>query len=186
MLLNLQRFYDEDTTNGTGAKEVKPGEATVTEETKTPEQAKPYKVFTTEDEYQKELKSAQSKAKNEILKSLGVNSVDDGKTNLTKAEQLEKDLQAAVTKLNGLEEENALVKAQVSEDFREEALVLARAKTDLPLDKALAEVVKKFPNLQGKAAQKGLEKAGSEKTETPGNEDSLNKDLMAKYPWLKL
>lgn len=156
----------------------------------TQEQAQPFKAFATEEEFNNFLKSTSSKAKNEILKALETNSVDEGKEKLSQAEQLQKDLQTAVTRLTQLEEENVVVKLGVNDEFREEALTLARAKVSdqTSLSKALEEVTKKFPNLtKGTQAQGDkIEKIGGDKTDSkPAVTDSVKENLKKKYPWLQ-
>ena len=155
---------------------------------KTDQETKPFKTYATEEEYQKELKSLESKAKHGILQKLGINSVDEGTQNRTKAEQLEKDLKSTVQRLNELEEENALVRVGVQDEYREEAVTLARAKVNdkVNFETALKQVSEKFPNLLG-VQKKGVEKVGSqgsEKDPKTGSEQ-LTEKLAKKYPWLK-
>jgi len=141
------------------------------------------KTFT-EEELNKLLQSERSKAKNEILKALDIKSVDAGKENLTKAEQLELNLKTALDKLEKLEEENAVVKVGVEEQFREEALTLAKAKVNSTknLEAALKEVVAKFPGLTGKSGE-AVTKVGAEKTEIKPQDDAnkIIERLNAKY-----
>jgi hypothetical protein len=165
-------------------------EATAPKETTTPTQNKqPFKVFDSEEDFQRELKSAESRAKNDILKRLNLNSVDEGTQTITKAEQLEQDLSKAFAKLQSLEEENALVKLGVQDEYKEEALTLARARKteDKSLEQALKEVGEKFPDLLS-PTKKGVEKLGSETTDqSPADisNDALSKYLQERHPHLR-
>lgn len=165
-------------------------ETTAPKETTTPTQNKqPFKVFDSEEDFQRELKSAESRAKNDILKRLNLNSVDEGTQTITKAEQLEQDLSKAFAKLQSLEEENALVKLGVQDEYKEEALTLARARKteDKSLEQALKEVGEKFPDLFN-VRKKGVEKLGSETTDqSPADisNDALSKYLQDRHPHLR-
>lgn len=178
--MEFLKFFNEDGGQGTGDDVIK--ESTDTN------QEKPYKVFTSEEEYQKELKSAQSKAKNEILQKLGVKSVDEGTKSLTKAEELEKDLQTTLSRLQKIEEESVLVKSGIAEDYYQEALTLAKSKVNdnTTLEAAMKEVVTKFPNLLGKVKQDPLKVGGDKKPNKEDGETQLQDTLKNKYPWLKL
>lgn len=162
-------------------------EATATQETSPQQAPAAYKVFATEEEFTKALQSEKSKAKHEILQKLGIDSVDSGKENLTKAEVLEQDLSKAITRLNQLEEENALVRIGIQEEFKDEALTLARAKVteDRNLEAALREVTKKFPNLlnQPEKPKEKVGKVGAEKGVKQETTDAqrLLEDLNKRY-----
>lgn len=54
------------------------------------EKIEPFKVFNTEEDYNKILQSTSGKAKGEILKELGINSVNDFKEQFAKVEQYQK------------------------------------------------------------------------------------------------
>lgn len=179
MLLEFMIFFDAD--DGAGAvKEVE--KAPATQETP-PKQA--YKTFENEEEYNKALQSERSKAKHEILQKLGLESVEKGKENLTKAEELEQHLQKAISRLNQLEEENVLVKTGVQDEFKEEALTLARAKVsdEVSLEAALKQVTEKFPNLVSPQKKQGVEKVGAEKGKPNEVSDAerIIRDLNQRY-----
>jgi len=141
-------------------------EAPAAQETTPTQASATFKAFATEEEFNNFVKSTSSKAKNEILKALEANSVDEGRQKMSQAEQLEEQLQATVKRLNQLEEENALVKVGVLDEFRDEALTLARSKTnnEINLEEALRQVAGKFPNLlvQQPKTEK-IQKIGAEK-----------------------
>jgi len=95
----------------------------------------PFKVFNTEEEFNKVLQSASSKAKGEILKELGINSVAEFKEQYEKVEQL--------TEIsNTLAEVQSRVDSLVEEKLRLESIILA---TKYPLSdeasKMFAELV---------------------------------------------
>jgi hypothetical protein len=82
------------------------------------EEIKPFKVFETEDEFNKVLQSASSKAKGEILKELGINSVAEFKEQYEKVEQL--------TEIsNTLAEAQSRIDSLVEEKQRLESIILA-------------------------------------------------------------
>jgi hypothetical protein len=149
----------------------------------------PFKAFATEEEFNNFVKSTSSKAKHSILQEFETKSVDEGKQKMSQAEELQKDLQTAVTRLTQLEEENAVVKLGINDEFRDEALTLARAKVSdkKTLDAALQEVTQKFPNLlKGTVQGEKIEKIGGEKTQVkPSDANSIKDNLKKKYPWLK-
>lgn len=198
MLLELifNRFYNEEPTGPTPkepteTQETTEGENSTEKNEETSKESKPFKVYTTEEEYQKELKSAQSKAKNEILQKLGVNSVDKATSSLTEAEQMKKDLQLAMNKMGELEEKTAVAEANIAEDYRQDALTLAKSKVNdnTTLADALKQVVERYPNFsnQPKDTKKGVEKVGGDRSKenSPKGEDQLAKELSSKYSWLK-
>ena len=89
---------------------------TVTEEVA--ETTEPFKVFETEDDYNKIIQSASGKAKGEILKELGINTVAEFKEQYEKVEQL--------TEIsNTLTEVQARVDGLVEEKLRLESVVLS-------------------------------------------------------------
>ncbi len=72
------------------------------------EAVEPFKVFNTEEDYNKIIQSASSKAKGEILKELGINSVNEFKEQFEKVEQfkeLSQELTDIKTKVDNLVEE---------------------------------------------------------------------------------
>jgi chromosome segregation ATPase len=78
----------------------------------------PFKVFDTEEDYNKVLQSASSKAKGEILKELGINSVAEFKEQYEKVEQL--------TELsNTLTEAQSRIDSLLEEKLRLESIILA-------------------------------------------------------------
>lgn len=112
------------------------------------EAVEPFKVFNTEEDYNKIIQSASGKAKGEILKELGINSVNEFK------EQFEQELTGAKTKVESLAEEKLRLESVVlsakypmSEEASRMFAELVRAKRG---DRDLLEVADEVYNtLQG-------------------------------------
>lgn len=80
------------------------------------EAVEPFKVFNTEEDYNKVLQSASGKAKGEILKELGINSVNEFKEQFEKVEQfneLSQELTDIKSKVDGLVEEKLRLESVV-------------------------------------------------------------------------
>lgn len=80
------------------------------------ESVEPFKVFNTEEDYNKVLQSASGKAKGEILKELGINSVNEFKEQFNKVEQfneLSQELTDIKSKVDGLVEEKLRLESVV-------------------------------------------------------------------------
>lgn len=170
-------FYDTDD-NGGGSTDTKANETNA------------FKTFATEDDFNKAIKSEQSKAKNELLKELGIKNVQEAKETFAKVGQLETQITEFQTKTTEWEtkytqvqEELVVTKFNVKPELKEEALTLAKAKVtaEMPLDKALEAVVAKLPHLVD--TQKRFQAVGNQK----GNKDENNvvsESLAKKYPYL--
>ena len=86
--------------------ENKNSEDTATEE---PQPTQPFKVFDSEDDFNKAIQSASSKAKGEILKELGIESVNAFKEQLTKVQESTSriaDYEAMQSRMRELETKN--------------------------------------------------------------------------------
>lgn len=82
------------------------------------EAVEPFKVFNTEEDYNKVLQSASGKAKGEILKDLGINSVNEFKEQFEKVEQFE-ELSQELTDIK------SKVESLVEEKLKLESVVLS-------------------------------------------------------------
>lgn len=82
------------------------------------EAVEPFKVFNTEEDYNKVLQSASGKAKGEILKELGINSVNEFKEQFNKVEQFN-ELSQELTDIK------SKVESLVEEKLRLESVVLS-------------------------------------------------------------
>ncbi len=142
-----------------------------------------FKKFATEDDFNNVVKSERSKAKNEVLTELGVSSLSDVKDKLTTASTLETDLTAIQAKYGELQENFELTKLGVKDEYRTEALTLAKSKItdDVKLADALKLVVDKMPVMASKITP---QKIGGEKT-IEESKNQIMTDLSKKYPWLK-
>lgn len=152
------------------------------------EKNKPFKSFASEDEYNNTLKSERSKAKNEVLKELGVNKLEEAKQKISATDEVSKDLANYKSKVDNLEQDLALKDVGIKDEFKDDALTLAKARMSegKTLTTALSEVVERMPNM---ASQKeGVKKIGADKGKGKDDDTSTAQadKLKQKYPWLKL
>jgi len=135
----------------------------------------------TKEEYEKALKSSASKAKFQILQELNVKSVDDFKAKSQTIENSLKELDDIKKENNRLKEDLLIKELNISDDYRDDFLTLAKAKaTDTQDLKSVAtEILNKNP-----AWVKNSEpiKIGNEKSDIKHGEQSF---LSNKYKWLK-
>jgi hypothetical protein len=173
------------------------------EVTTQPEQAKvsqPFKVFSNEDEYKKEIQSVSSKAKYELLKELGAKNLDDvrikfseleaTKAELTEYAKIKQEFEALTAEKQKISEDLVLTKMNVTESLKNEALTLAKAKLqehEGSLEKAMEDVIKKFPSMvNNNGATPAPSKIGTPKTSGAVNMTDPERDrLMKRYPHLK-
>lgn len=148
--------------------------------------AEPFKVFTTEEDFNKTLQSERSKAKHEVLKELNVNTVAEVKTALTAYDAVQKIAEELKGKTSRLEEQLLVNQMGILPEFIQEAVTLAKAKTDKPLTDALAEVVLKFPNMVAKIGVKPEVKLGTEAKPQEDLAALQTSNIAKKYPWVKL
>ena len=149
-------------------------------------EAKPFKVFTSEEEFNKTLQSERSKAKHEVLKELNVKTVDEVKSVLTAYEAVQKTAEELKGKTSKLEEQLVVTQLGILPEFIQEAVTLAKAKADKPLSDALAEVVSKFPNMVAKVGVKPEVKVGTEAKPQENLAATQVANISKKYPWVKL
>jgi predicted nucleic acid-binding Zn-ribbon protein len=158
---------------------------TVTEETSTQE----IETYSKAD-YDKAVKSAASKAKFDILKELGINSVKEFQelkstyeTAINEKSTLEKSITDLNKKNTTLEEDLLLTKLGVSEEYKKDILTLAKSKVDEGhnLETVSKELLEKYPQWRN---VKETIKMGTEKSDFE-NKPEVSSSLSAKYPWLK-
>ena len=144
-------------------------------------------IAPTQEEYNKAIQSASSKAKYALLQELGIKSVDEFKTKantyeeaIKETESLKKANSDYANQINGLKEEMLISQLGVSEDYKEDFLTLAKAKVTESKDftTAAKEVLDKNPNWRN--LQEPI-KMGTEKSEQKQIHNSLSK----KYSWIK-
>lgn len=152
---------------------------------KAEEPAKAYKTFATEEEYNNALKSERSKAKGELLKEAGVESVDQMKAKFKLADEAG----TYKAKAEKLGTDLLLNENNVNPEYSEEALTLAKAKVteQKPLADALKDVLAKFPSMTSKkaASPKVGQEKGKGKAADDGSIDSYFKNN-PKYDYLDL
>lgn len=102
------------------------------------EDTKPFKVFETEEEFNRVLQSASSKAKGEILKELGINSVAEFKEQYKKVEQF-KELSQELTDIK------AEVDKLIEEKLKLESIILA---TKYPLSDEASKIFAELVNIK--------------------------------------
>lgn len=141
-------------------------------------------------DYDKAIKSAASKAKYDILKELGINSVKEFqelKNTYESAISEKSSLQEQVNNLNNknttLEEDLLLTKLGVSEEYKKDVLTLAKSKVDEShnLETVSKELLDKYPQWRN---VKETIKMGTEKSD-PTNVSEVPPTLATKFPWLK-
>lgn len=147
--------------------------------------ATPFKVFTTEEEFNKAVQSERSKAKHEVLKEINAKTVEDVKQVLTAHEAIKQTADQLKAENGKLSEMLAVAQTGVLPEYVNEALVLAKAMTDKPLKDALAAVLIKFPAMS-QGGPKGVEKLGTEAKPQGQTEGTITKQITSKYPWIKL
>ena len=141
------------------------------------------------EDYDKAIQSAKSKAKYDILKELGINSVKEFQelkstyeNTINEKKTLEKSLADMNKKNTTLEEDLLLTKLGVSEEYKKDVLTLAKSKVDEShnLETVSKELLEKYP--QWKNVKETI-KMGTEKSEDVTPE--VSSTLTARYPWLK-
>ena len=139
----------------------------------------------TSEELKKEVQSASSKAKNDILKALGISSVkefQDLKSNYENTIKDTETLKSENEKLNNMLVLNKLnVREDVSDDFID--LTKKRMTGDKSFSDAAAEVIELYPNMTKNNNIKDF-KIGTEKNENKTTEQKYSSEMIKRYPWL--
>lgn len=153
-------------------------------------ESSPEKVETISmDEHKKALQSASSKAKYDILKELGINSVKEFQElkntyemTINERKSLEEKLAEMSNKNTTLEEDLILTKLGVSEEYKKDVLTLAKTKIDdgHNLETVSKQLLEKYP--QWKNVRETI-RMGTEKSEDVTPE--VSSTLTARFPWLK-
>ena len=141
-------------------------------------------------DYDKAVKSAASKAKYDILKELGINSVKEFQdlkntyeTAINEKSNLEKSISDLNNKNTSLEEDLLLTKMGVSEEYKKDILTLAKSKVDEGhnLETVSKELLEKYPQWRN---VKETIKMGTEKSDFE-NKPEVSSELLKKYSWLR-
>ena len=149
-------------------------------------------ITMTEAELNKKLQSASSKAKNDIMKELGINSIKDFQdlkatyeTAVNDKNILEENIKTLNQEKTKLSEDLMLTKLGVSEEYRDDLLTLAKSKVDNAhtLEDVSKSLLEKFPQFKSTKEQikMGTEKANIKDTVIPPTDS----DLVRRFPWLK-
>ena len=148
-------------------------------------------ITLTEVELNKRIQSASSKAKNELMKELGINSVKDFQdlknnyeTAINTKTSLEENINTLNQEKNKLSEDLILTKLGVSEEYREDLLTLAKSKVDNEhsLEDVSKSLLEKFPQFKG---VKETIKMGTEKADIKKDKPPVDDEMARKYPWLR-
>ena len=141
-------------------------------------------------DYEKAIQSASSKAKNEILKSLGINSVKEFQelkntyqTAINEKTTLEENISNLNKENTKLQEDLLLSKLGVSEEYSNDLLTLAKSKVDEnhSLEEVSKELLEKYP--QWKISRETI-KMGTERSDNRTKEPEIDSALLKKFPWL--
>lgn len=159
----------------------------VTEEWKAP----------SKEDYEVALKSASNRAKTEILKELGVNSIKEFKTREAERgdlesqletirldhENVQKRIEEVLTENNTLKQHKVLTSLNVQEDYINDIIKLASEQVtdEKPFEVVAKELIEgRYKYTVGVPSVK----MGSEKTKVD-DISTASKDLQKKYPWIK-
>jgi len=156
-----------------------------TVENKTVEPASEFKA-PTEDEFNKAIQSASSKAKFAILQELGIKSVDEFKqlkatyeTSIKDAGEIRSKLETSEKEKKALTEDLATVKLGISDEYKEDFLTLVHSKVSdsKTFDEAAKEVLSKNPTWQsnGNTIKLGVEKS---ETKIDSSEEARRKNIL--------
>lgn len=150
-------------------------------------------VAPSKEEYDVALKSAENRAKTEILKELGVKSIKEFKQStaeindrVSKFESLETEyneykskLEEAEGKISHLTEQRALDKFGVKDDYRDDLLTLAKAMNSENIEAALESLVQEKYSYT--VNQSSPVKMGTEKHKE-ARQSELSSETLKKYP----
>jgi hypothetical protein len=171
------------------------------EDTTPVEESKPFKVYSSEDEYKKELQSVASKAKFALLQELNLKNLEEARAKFTELEftkselkalnDVKAELDAAKSEKQKLSENLLMTELGVKTELRDDFLVLAKNKVskDLPLEDAAKSVLEKYTYFKGSndVAAQVAQKIGTEKKPQQVDfKEEEKKRLMKLYPHLKL
>ena len=176
---------DNEQVIDTTAQDVNNNDSTVVNDESSTQEIETY----SKADYDKAVKSAASKAKFDILKELGINSVKEFQelkstyeTAINEKSTLEKSITDLNKKNTTLEEDLLLTKLGVSEEYKKDILTLAKSKVDEGhnLETVSKELLEKYPQWKN---VKETVRMGTEKSEDVTPE--VSSTLTARFPWLK-
>lgn len=164
----------------------------VTAENNTTEQVEVTPKTFTEEEYNKAIQSASSKAKFDILKELGINSVKEFKDLQTTYNNAIQEKETLNNKTQELENELAKIKLDnkitslgIAEEYKDDFMELAEVKmtkTSKSFDEVSKEILEKN---QHWIKTNSIEKLGTDRQTDKSQPDGVSDNLKEKFPWLK-
>ena len=179
--LDIQLFADEENKEG---EQVQPVVETPPETT-----TQPFKAFENEEEFNKFTQSISSKAKGELLKEIGYNSVSDIKSVVEKGNQfddisnkyteVESKYKGAIDEAEALRIDLITTKYNISDEFKDEFVTLTKAKVndDTDINKAAQSVYEKLSKSFFNEGKKPSIKIGGDSSKITENEQ----EIMEKY-----
>ena len=147
----------------------------------------PYRTFATEEELSKFAQSERSKAKGEILKSLGINSVSDFQSLKKTYEDAIGKAQSQEDTINSLNQKLVLKGLNVKDENTEDFIELAKKRTtnEVSFEDAAKQVAELYPTMIIGKAFSSDTKIGTEKQDGKTNDSRYSEDMLKRYPWLK-
>ena len=180
----------EDLNNNITESEVNGAEAVSTPE-KIEEPAVSDYIAPSEEEYKKAMQSSASKAKYALLQELGIKNVDQFKelkntydSAIKETEGLKSQLEASRNDYAKLQEDYSVMKAGVSDEYKEDFLTLVKSKVsaEKSFEVAAEEILAKNPHWR---VSREVLKMGSDKNPEPTKESDSSEYLKKKYSWIK-
>lgn len=141
----------------------------------------------TQEEYDKAIKSAAGKAKNEILKELGVSSVKDFNILKRNYEDAIKNAEDLSTQNENLSNRLVLKDLNIRDDVEDDFISLAKKRItdDKTFNEAAREVAELYPNMIKEFTASKNVKIGNEKKDGSKKESTYSEEMLKRYPWLK-
>lgn len=138
-----------------------------------------------QEEYDKAVKSAAGKAKNEILKELGVSSVKDFNILKRSYEDAIKNAEDLASQNENLNNRLVLKDLNIREDVEDDFISLAKKRitTEKTFTEAAKEVAELYPNMIKEINSKTV-KTGSEKKDGSKKESTYSEEMLKRYPHL--
>ena len=138
-----------------------------------------------QEEYDKAIKSAASKAKGDILKELGITSVKDFTALKESYEKSISDTEALRKTNEELSNRLVLASLNVKDDNADDFIALAskRVSDKKDFSTAAKEVAEAYPNML--TSYNTRPTMGSEKSETKERKEEYSARMLEKYPFLK-
>ena len=140
----------------------------------------------TQEEYDKAIKSSSGKAKNEILKELGISSVKDFATLKQSYEEAIKSTEELSSANDALKKKLVLKDLNIRDDVSDDFISLAnkRITDDKTFEDAAKEVAELYPNMVREYTATKNVKLGNEKKDGSKKEPEYSEELLKRFPFL--